>query len=158
VFGDAPCRAGEEVVGDWENVSRSRRIAEDCFRAELKREFWGGVSECDSNARTWTGSYHVGGGLEDWEGGGECAGLSRPVEIAVRYVSDSLGHYSSGCDLNYSRYSSDSKVLWFTPSQNGKLAQTDPHRLPTSCTCIVHSKTLCSRRVTENLLCICTVL
>lgn len=35
-----PCKAAEDVAGDWEKVSRSRRIAEDCFRAELKREFW----------------------------------------------------------------------------------------------------------------------
>lgn len=35
----APCSAGEEVVGDCENVSRSRRIDDDCFKAELNSEF-----------------------------------------------------------------------------------------------------------------------
>ena len=38
--GYTPWRAAEEVDGDWEKVSRSRRIADDCFRAELKREFY----------------------------------------------------------------------------------------------------------------------
>jgi len=35
----SPCKAADVVAGDAANVSRSRRIAEDCFRAELKREF-----------------------------------------------------------------------------------------------------------------------
>lgn len=35
----APCNAGDEVVGDCEKVSRSRRMDEDCFKAELNSEF-----------------------------------------------------------------------------------------------------------------------
>lgn len=34
-----PCSAAEVVAGDWENVSRSRRTAEDCLSAELNMEF-----------------------------------------------------------------------------------------------------------------------
>ena len=34
-----PCSAAEDVAGDSEKVSRSRRIADDCFSAELKSEF-----------------------------------------------------------------------------------------------------------------------
>lgn len=35
-----PCSAGDVVAGDSANVSRSCRIAVDCLRAELKREFF----------------------------------------------------------------------------------------------------------------------
>lgn len=34
-----PCNAGEEVVGDCAKVSRSRRMDDDCFKAELNSEF-----------------------------------------------------------------------------------------------------------------------
>lgn len=40
VGGNVPWRAGEDVDGDWEKVSKSRRMAEDCLSAELKREFY----------------------------------------------------------------------------------------------------------------------
>lgn len=36
-----PCKAEDAVLGDSAKVSRSFRRAEDCFRAELKREFCG---------------------------------------------------------------------------------------------------------------------
>jgi hypothetical protein len=34
-----PCRAGDAVAGDSAKASRSLRRADDCLRAELKREF-----------------------------------------------------------------------------------------------------------------------
>jgi len=34
-----PCRAEDAAVGDSAKASRSLRKAEDCLRAELKREF-----------------------------------------------------------------------------------------------------------------------
>lgn len=34
-----PCKAADAVAGDSANASRSLRRAEDCLRAELKREF-----------------------------------------------------------------------------------------------------------------------
>lgn len=42
--GNVPWRAGEDVDGDWEKVSKSRQMAEDCLRAELKREFYSRIS------------------------------------------------------------------------------------------------------------------
>jgi hypothetical protein len=38
-LGVVPWRAGDAVAGDSAKVSRSLRRAEDCLRAELKREF-----------------------------------------------------------------------------------------------------------------------
>lgn len=58
---NAPWRAGEEVVGDWEKVSRSRRIADDCFRAELKREFC--CDERHSGQRSEIHPYHDDEGI-----------------------------------------------------------------------------------------------
>ena len=37
-----PWREGGVVVGEAAKASRSLRMEEDCLRAELKTEFWGG--------------------------------------------------------------------------------------------------------------------
>lgn len=49
-----PCSAGDVVAGDSANVSRSCRIAVDCFRAELKREFYY-IVRCCENHNSGTG-------------------------------------------------------------------------------------------------------
>lgn len=50
VAGLIPCRAADVVAGDSANVSRSRRMADDCFSAELNKEFYRSriLAYCDS--------------------------------------------------------------------------------------------------------------
>jgi len=53
----APCNAGEVVAGDCEKVSRSRRMDDDCFRAELNREFY--IYMLAVNASWRAAAYHL---------------------------------------------------------------------------------------------------
>lgn len=81
--GNRPCRAEDEVAGASAKASRSRRTEEDCFRAELKREFcerlvsWRCGARVGSLTDHGTWRYYCFGGL--FYSSAHCKGLGSRV-------------------------------------------------------------------------------